>query len=743
MHLVFLLLLATFQPELVSEGYVNDTQCAKCHADVAHSFASHGMGRSFWIPDLNNSIEDFSEDGGRYFHEASGLHYRMRQDEDGRIWMKQHELDAQGMPINEVEVEAHFSVGSGNHARTYLHRSPSGELWELPVSWYTDKGWRMSPGYDYANHSRFNRQIGRGCIFCHTAYPDVPVGEDLQGRPITFPEVLPEGIGCQRCHGPGQAHVDLAYSADATDEEIAAAILNPDDLSPELADDLCLQCHMQPSSRLGSLVRPFDRGVFSYRPGEPLAEYLAHIDFPQEDLDEPAFDINHHGYQMQESACVKLGGRISCLECHDAHHKLSPMQIQDRTRTTCMKCHQPEACRVEDVMQIPIAKAQDCASCHMPHRVPDDAIHTSITDHRIQKPRTFPAPPTMDGPPPQEVDGVLLNAEKFKDDPHKDAYPLIGEMLTNDTRHVDDLAEILEDDKRIPTRMVLAQGYEQAGQKEASRRILEGLIQDAPWNTTADVNLATLDLEEGKLEQARTRLESIVELTPLSYNAWLNLSLIHQQQNRPDEALQAAQEAARLRPLDPAPHTRVGMLLAARGDFAAAADALAEAEALMPGDASNGYNLGLARWKNGDRSGAARAWNQALVRSPQSPRLLRSVILTQALPWPGLERDPKIALNHAASFYRTNQTSSDANLMLAIAMLADGRARDLAPVLKQAGQLKADLAAIRLIEAMALAEMGNRSAGREIYDRVRSRTTQLNMLREGLLNRAAEVFGTP
>ena len=163
----------------------------------------------------------------------------------------------------------------------------------------------------------------------------------------------------------------------------------------------------------------------------------------------------------------------------------------------------------------------------------------------------------------------------------------------------------------------------------------------------------------------------------------------------------------------------------------------------MPGDPSNGYNLGLARWKNGDKPGAARSWKQALMRSPQSPRLLRSVILTQALPWPGLERDPKTALNHAASFYRSNQTSSDANLMLAIAMLADGRARDLAPVLKQAGQLKADLAAIRLIEAMALAEMGNRSAGREIYDRVRSRTTQINMLREGLLNRASEVFRTP
>ena len=743
MHLAFILLLTTFQTDLISDGYVNDAQCAKCHAEVAHSFASHGMGRSFRIPDLTNSIEDFSEVGGRYFHEASGLHYRMRQDQDGRIWMKQHELDDQGMPINEVEVEAHFSVGSGNHARTYLHRTPSGELWELPVSWYTDKGWRMSPGYDYAHHKRFNRQIGRGCIFCHTGYPDIPVGEDRLGRPITFPEILPEGIGCQRCHGPGQAHVDLAYSAEATDEEIASAILNPEDLSPELADDMCLQCHMQPSSRLGSLVRPFDRGVFSYRPGEPLAEYLAHIDFPQDEVEERPFDINHHGYQMQESACVQLGGRISCLECHDAHHKLSPVQIQDRTRTTCMKCHEPEACQVEEVMQMPRSEAQDCASCHMPERVPDDAIHTSVTDHRIQKPREFPAPPTMDGPPPRNIDGVLLNAGKFDEDPSKDVYPLMGEMLTNDVRHVDDLAELLKEDKRVPPRLILAQGHQQAGQNQASREILEGLVRDAPWTTTAHVNLAALDVQDGRLDEARVRLESIVESTPLAYSAWASLSTIHQQQGNAEEALKAAREATRLRPLDPAPHSRLGMLLASGGDFEAAADAMAEAEALMPGDASNGYNLGLSRWKNGDELGAARAWKQALIRSPRSPRLLRSVIMTEALPWPGLKPEPKAALNHAASFYRNNQTSSDATLMLAVAMLADGRARDLAPVLKQAGQLKADLAAIRLIEAMALAESGNKPAGRIIYDRVRSRATQMNMLRQGLLNRAEQIFGQP
>ena len=35
--------------------------------------------------------------------------------------------------------EITYVIGSGRHARTYLHRSPGGEITELPVSWYTQE----------------------------------------------------------------------------------------------------------------------------------------------------------------------------------------------------------------------------------------------------------------------------------------------------------------------------------------------------------------------------------------------------------------------------------------------------------------------------------------------------------------------------------------------------------------------------------------------------------------------------
>ena len=739
---MFLMLtaLATLMTPL-PDGYVNDARCSRCHQDIADTFAGHGMGRSFWIPGPDNAIEDFSQEGGLYHHPASDLHYRMRLDDDGRMWMKQFELDARGDMINEVEVEAHYAVGSGNHARTYLYQSPSGELWELPVSWYTGTGWRMSPGYDTAHHQRLGRQIGRDCIFCHTAFPGLPEGEDRIGRPITFPDELPLGIGCQRCHGPGEAHVDLAYSADATDEEIANSILNPEDLPPNLADDMCLQCHMQPSSRMGSLVRPFDRGVFTYRPDEPLETYLAHIDFVPDDPEDALFEINHHAYAIERSACFADGGKLSCLSCHDAHHKLSPLEIEERTRTACMSCHEPEACGVEDVMQIPIAEAQNCATCHMPHRTPNDAIHTAVTDHRIQIPSTPAAAPTEDGPPPADVTARLLYPERFQDDPQAAAYPLLGDLLSNRVERVEDLRELMKDQQAVTPRLILAQGLMEAGRTDATREVLEPLLLDAPWATTAQVNLAAIDLETGNLEDARLRMQAVVEETPNAADAWETLASIHSRAGRPEEAIKAARQLVNLRPTSHVGHSRLGTYLAQQQQFAEAAEAFARSEALSPGDPSVGYNLGLARWKSGDLTGADRAWRHALIRSPNDPRLVRLNVMLRCLPWPGLEQKGDEALAIAVPFYKSNPSSADATLMLALAMLADGRAAEVGAVLQRAAELKADPAAIRLIQALALAETGNRSGGKAIFDQVSARIKQQDMLREGLLLRANRTFG--
>ena len=153
--------------------------------------------------------EDFSRNN-TYRHEASDQYFTMYQ-RGGRFYQRRHQMGRDGRETNVVEMEIDFVLGSGNHARTYLHQREDGQLVELPVAWYSDEGgtWAMNPGYDRADHMDFRRKLDRECFFCHNAYPNL----DSQAPELALRGVIPEGIDCQRCHGPGRSHVEKAATA--------------------------------------------------------------------------------------------------------------------------------------------------------------------------------------------------------------------------------------------------------------------------------------------------------------------------------------------------------------------------------------------------------------------------------------------------------------------------------------------------------------------------------------------------
>ncbi|MDQ6700464.1 MAG: hypothetical protein M3Z36_09800 [Acidobacteriota bacterium] len=216
---------------------------------MAHSFG----------PAANASLIEDYERNNHFFHKKSGRHYQTFR-RDGRVYQRRYELDSHGRESNVFEREATFAIGSGHHARTFLHRANSGELTQLPITWYTEEGrWGMSPGYDNAAPADFTRLADESCLFCHNRYPAPGAAQ-------------PEGIDCQRCHGPGSRHVALASGGKAPKQEIRSAIVNPAHLSPERQMDVCMQCHLETTSaELPGTVRRFERDPFSFRPGEPLA----------------------------------------------------------------------------------------------------------------------------------------------------------------------------------------------------------------------------------------------------------------------------------------------------------------------------------------------------------------------------------------------------------------------------------------------------------------------------------------
>jgi len=360
-------------------GYVADKSCATCHLDLYTSYQHVGMAQSFAKPGEAKFIEDFGE---TYYHEPSKRYYRIDKEGDA-LTFHRYQKDAAGKPINEVEIEIDWIMGSGNRARSYLYRTEQGEMFMLPLGWYSeDARWGMSPGFEFEQHLGLNRQVRRECMFCHNALPEVPEGSDRHDEPHVFPEELPQGTGCQRCHGPGADHIRSAVSG-ASLEKTRAAIVNPKKLDPIQRDSVCFQCHMLPAVSIAG-SRRFDRTDYSFRPGEDFSDYLVHVEVtdantPKEDF----FEINHHGYRFWQSACYQESdGALACISCHDPHVKPESTAFRKKvSEEVCLGCHAEQ----KTAHQPAIAEGEDCVGCHMPTRRTRDVVLVTMTDHRIAR----------------------------------------------------------------------------------------------------------------------------------------------------------------------------------------------------------------------------------------------------------------------------------------------------------------------------------------------------------------------
>jgi len=360
---------------------VQAAACGACHANIAEHFRHNAMSRSFGPLAKAARLEAYDE--VEVSPRESSQFYRVVKRE-GRVYQEAFEKDAAGREVRRFELEATHALGSGQHARTYLHLDEAGELIELPLTWYQqERRWAMSPGYDRPDNARFTRVVDAGCLFCHMARPAVKVRYGVR-QPWT--SALPEtGIDCGRCHGPGERHIELA-SQGAANAQIRQAIVNPARLPQTESLDVCLQCHLQSTSaELPHAVRRFGRDVFSFLPGEKLSDYLVQFDHPAEAGRSGKFEVNGAGYRLLQSPCFRKSGQLTCITCHSPH-----AQARDVAKV-CVGCHQPHT---DD-------RGGDCVACHMPKRRTEDAVHVVLSDHRIPR---GPIPGNPTAPLPEKDD---------------------------------------------------------------------------------------------------------------------------------------------------------------------------------------------------------------------------------------------------------------------------------------------------------------------------------------------------
>jgi predicted CXXCH cytochrome family protein len=443
----------------------------------------------------------------------------------------------------------------------------------------------MNPGYDRADQSDSRRTIGYECMFCHNAYPKIPANNVGVGADTLVIPPLPEGIDCQRCHGPGQKHIQMVQAGKKA-KDVREAIVNPARLTPDREIEVCLQCHLETSSDpLPHRIVRYGRNPFSYRPGEPLSDFALSFDRASGMGDR--FEIAGAAYRLRKSACyLKSAGSLRCTTCHDPHNVPRGELATEHYNGVCRRCHTASFDRL--VASARHTASGACIGCHMPKRRTEDAVHVVITDHYIQR---------------NKPERNLL----AKLDEHSETYS--GEVVPY-------YPKPFPPTKENELYTAVAQVSEFSNLKDGIPRLTRLLNQYQPPSAGFYFDLAEGLLSDGQTDQAINFYEEAVRHDPESPAIRKRLGNALERAGQRDRAAEAFRRAVNQAPGDPVAWYRLGQVYFDGGDTAQAVPAFQKALSLDPELPKAHNNLGLIRATAGDAAGAEAEFREAIRIQP-------------------------------------------------------------------------------------------------------------------------------
>lgn len=625
-------------------SYVGDEACGQCHADLYASYHATGMGRSVSLFDPATAPERFGPDGRGpvVCHDASGYCYQAFVRGD-TLFQRETRPDTPGY---ERVHAASQVVGSGNATRSYFMTvgagpdAPGGYVTEMPLTWYVERGlWDLSPGYAQGN-DRFERPVVLECMTCHNASPGFAEGTQ------NFYTEVPLGITCERCHGPGSAHVAARLESDAG-EGPDPTIVNPARLDAGLQLAVCQQCHLT-----GLTVFADGEAPTTYRPGTPLAEHRR-VFVREELVDDPErFGIASHALRMMRSACFeKTQGTphaLTCTTCHDPHRPTDALGA-DHFNAVCGSCHggvgggaggHEAVCARPSADTVTESMTGDCTGCHMPRGGTDDIPHVAFTDHWIRR-----SPPPAR--PPQEAlarDALRTTPFRLVDVTAREQ-ALVGGQADEEAQAQADVEAglaywlLYETEHRLPNYLPpltarLRRGLAGGAHRPDAYLALGGALRDRDSLAAAEAafaegarrwpqharllyGLGSVRLRRGDAGGAAEVLARAVAAQPRFTEARLAYAEALGAAGRPGDAVAAYREALRRAPEHHAAGwNNLGFALLQLGRHGEAADALERAVALQPPFVEAWANLGASRLASEDLDGAAAAFASALRYDP-------------------------------------------------------------------------------------------------------------------------------
>lgn len=378
---------ASYKNHLSTVKYVGMVKCRECHTDKYNSFIETGMGKSFDVASKAKSSGDFTHDNTIY-DKYIDMYYKSFWEND-KLKFLEFRKSGRDTVFSHSEY-CSYIIGSGQHTNSHLINT-NGYIHQMPMTYYTQKGkWDLPPGFENGLNTRFDRKIGLECMACHNGYPDFVMGSENKYNSV------PNGIDCERCHGPGQAHVEQFMNGSSTDTSkyIDYSIVNPAKLSIDLQFDLCSRCHLQ-----GNAVLKEGKSWYDYKPGMKLSEFWT-VFLPKYKNADDEFIMASHADRLKQSKCFlesmkKADSKalrpykqaLTCVTCHNPHVSVKQTR-QEVFNSACRNCHKDykHVLNAEYFTDKKDASLNNCFGCHMPKSSSTDIPHVSVTDHYIRIP---------------------------------------------------------------------------------------------------------------------------------------------------------------------------------------------------------------------------------------------------------------------------------------------------------------------------------------------------------------------
>jgi tetratricopeptide (TPR) repeat protein len=475
--------IANHRPDL--SGYAGTASCQPCHEQIYASYMKHSMARTGLraVASLDQKwLARIFDAGTAVKHEKSGFTYRPYR-KGTTYFVEEMLLDADGGALASWQEPVTHLLSAGSYGLA-LYSRRADRLIHIPIDYYAKAArWDLDP-MAFGGNPRLSNALGPFCASCHT--------DDPAQR---FVDPLPQGIGCERCHGPSKQHIDSLAVTDT---------VNPAKLPAKRQLDICTQCHQStnPILRAG-------KDHFGFPVGTQLDSFR--VSFVGEPPEADRMKLLVHSERLVRSACwQKASDKLTCTTCHDPH--VSSLEKTDAWWDgKCGGCHKPDACT--DTKEHRDAVGDHCWKCHMRQGSTGDVPLVTITDHWIQT-RPPPIKPGAIEKPKRLVPWSTHIGEPVADD-EMTTLMALGHADAGFPDEALKLAAQAVAKKPTPQLYnLLASAYLAKRRTREALRAYQAALRLDPDDATALLGYARSMLDVGKLDEAYRALDRMLAIDP-------------------------------------------------------------------------------------------------------------------------------------------------------------------------------------------------------------------------------------